>query len=108
MKSNFSLDLPFPISKEQRNIVYTNSRYIKVEAAAGSGKTETIARKIIYSIVTDNIDPQRIVAFTFTEKAAKEMKTRVYEIANSLGNTKISDQLNEVYIGTIHGYCKNC
>ncbi len=107
MKNNFSLDLPFPISKEQRNIVYANSRYIKVEAAAGSGKTETIARKIIYSIVTDNIDPQRIVAFTFTEKAAREMKTRIYEIANALGNAEICDQLNKMYIGTIHAYCKN-
>ena len=107
MKNNFSLDLPFPISKEQRNIVCENSRYIKVEAAAGSGKTETIARKIIYSIVEDNIDPTRIVAFTFTEKAAKEMKTRVYEVANALGNAEISDHLNKMYIGTIHAYCKN-
>ena len=107
MKYDFPLDLPFPLSKEQRNIVCENSRYIKVEAAAGTGKTETIARKIIYSILEDNIDPKRIVAFTFTEKAAKEMKTRVYELANSFGNKEISDQLNEMYIGTIHAYCKN-
>ena len=107
MSNNFSFDIPFPISKEQKDVISENSRYIKVEAAAGTGKTETIARKIIYSIIEGNIDPKKIVAFTFTEKAAKEMKTRVYEIANSLRNIKISDKLNEMYIGTIHAYCKN-
>lgn len=107
MKNNFSLDLPFAISKEQQNIVCENSRFIKVEAAAGSGKTETIARKIICSIVEHNIDHKCIVAFTFTEKAANEMKTRVYDIANAFGNAEISDRLNEIYIGTNYANCKN-
>lgn len=107
MKNNFPLDIPFPVSEKQRQIICENSRYIKVEAAAGTGKTETIARKIIYSIVKDKIDPKSIVAFTFTEKAAKEMKNRVYDIANSQENKELYNQLNEIYIGTIHAYCKN-
>lgn len=106
MRNSIILEKPFTVSKEQKDIICENSRYIKVEAAAGTGKTETIARKIIYSIVMDNIAPKSIVAFTFTEKAAKEMKTRVYEIANSFEGIKISEQLDEIYIGTIHAYSK--
>ena len=106
MNGKSILYLPFPLSDSQRAIVSSDSKYIKVVAAAGTGKTETISRKILYSILEEGVDPKEIVAFTFTERAAKEMKARVYAIANSIGDQYLIDRLNSMYIGTIHAYCK--
>lgn len=100
------LNIPFTISEDQQDIVIDKSRFVKVEAAAGTGKTETIARKILYTILEEKIPPSSIVAFTFTEKAANEMKARVYEIATSLDIASLIDHLGEMFIGTIHAYCK--
>lgn len=106
MQDKSVINTPFILSNDQERIVYDRNKYIKVEAAAGTGKTETIARKILYLMIEDKIEPKNIVAFTFTEKAAKEMKARVYNVAGMLENKSIIDHLGEMYIGTIHGYCK--
>jgi DNA helicase-2/ATP-dependent DNA helicase PcrA len=99
-------ELPFPLSNEQRDIVCSEGIHIKVEAAAGTGKTETIARKILYLITQENIEPRSIVAFTFTNRAADEMKSRVYKIASEIGDKNLVERLGEIYIGTMHSYCK--
>ena len=75
---------------------------LQIIACAGSGKTEVIARRIANILESkDNILPESIVAFTFTEKAAENMKVR---IAKALGKhqTEITEKM---YIGTIHGFC---
>lgn len=100
------LNKPFKLSDEQTEIILAKDKYIKVEAAAGTGKTETIARKIISLLLDRKIKAKNIVAFTFTEKAANEMKARIYEIANSIGDDLLINNLNDMYIGTIHAYCK--
>ena len=75
---------------------------LQIIACAGSGKTEVIARRIANILKSkENILPESIVAFTFTEKAAENMKVR---IAKALGKhqTEITEKM---YIGTIHGFC---
>lgn len=75
---------------------------LQIIACAGSGKTEVIARRIANILESkENILPESIVAFTFTEKAAENMKVR---IAKALGKhqTEITEKM---YIGTIHGFC---
>lgn len=75
---------------------------LQIIACAGSGKTEVIARRIADILESkENILPESIVAFTFTEKAAENMKVR---IAKALGKhqTEITEKM---YIGTIHGFC---
>ena len=72
---------------------------LQIIACAGSGKTEVIARRIANILESkENILPESIVAFTFTEKAAENMKVR---IAKALGKhqTEITEKM---YIGTIH------
>lgn len=49
--------------------------------------------------------PSSIVAFTFTEKAAQSMKSRVYSRVRLLGGDEICSRLGEMYVGTIHAYC---
>ena len=75
---------------------------LQIIACAGSGKTEVIARRIANILESkENILPESIVAFTFTEKAAENMKVR---IAMALGKHQ-SEITEKMYIGTIHGFC---
>ncbi|WP_167359427.1 ATP-dependent helicase [Streptobacillus ratti] len=64
-------------------------------AGAGSGKTRTLTFKIAYMIKEKNINPRNILALTFTNKAAKEMKERV--------ETLVGDN-NDVLISTFHSF----
>lgn len=81
---------------------------LQLIACAGSGKTEVVAQRVVNLLrpVANGgagCSPQNIIAFTFTEKAAVELKERIY--------TRCSEQLGSVtgladmYVGTIHGYC---
>ena len=68
-----------------------------VLAGAGSGKTRVVTGKIAYLIEEKNVSPYRILAITFTNKAAKEMKDRV---ANQLGQS-----IDGMWISTFHAMC---
>ncbi len=63
-------------------------------AGAGSGKTRVLTHKIAYLIAKANIKPQNILAVTFTNKAANEMKSRVAKLLNN--------QVKGMWIGTFH------
>ncbi len=96
---------PRPLSDRQRRAVLCDRSYIRIIAGAGAGKTETLTRRIVYLLLVQQIEPSAIVAFTFTEKAAQSMKSRVYERVKHLGGDEICARLGEMFIGTIHGYC---
>ena len=66
-------------------------------AGAGSGKTRTITYKIAHLISAKNVDPRRILAVTFTNKAAREMKTRIQQI--------LEGRVNLEWMGTFHSIC---
>ena len=68
-----------------------------VLAGAGSGKTRVVTGKIAYLIEKKNVSPYRILAITFTNKAAKEMKDRV---ASQLGRS-----IDGMWISTFHAMC---
>ena len=99
------LNEPRPLSQSQKDAVLSKSRHIRIIAGAGAGKTETLTRKIASLLLVDDVPPSAIVAFTFTEKAAQSMKSRVYKRVKDLGANDICARLGEMYLGTIHGYC---
>lgn len=84
------------LNKEQKEAVLYNDGPLLIIAGAGSGKTRAITYKIAY-LVENGIDPQNILAITFTNKAASEMKERV---ENLLGNNS-----KKVFISTFHKFC---
>lgn len=94
------------LSKDQIKAVTSSAKYLRIVAGAGAGKTETIARKIAYILLIENIKPSSIVAFTFTEKAAQSMKNRIYRTVEDIAGSNATATLGEMYIGTIHGYAK--
>lgn len=73
-------------------------------ACAGSGKSRTLAFRIA-QLVAQGTNPDSIVAFTFTEKAAESIKLRVSQALTAAGLSPTV--LGAMYIGTIHSYCQN-
>ncbi|MGC1239557.1 MAG: ATP-dependent DNA helicase [Acidimicrobiales bacterium] len=78
--------------------------HVQIIAAAGSGKTEVVSQRVA-SLLADGESPETIVAFTFTEKAAEELKERIRERSVALLGPSATDKLGLLYVGTIHGYC---
>jgi DNA helicase-2/ATP-dependent DNA helicase PcrA len=99
------LSKPAKLSPDQKEAVLSKARYNRVIAGAGAGKTETLTRRIVYLILAEGIEPSSIVAFTFTERAAQAMKSRIYQRVGELGPDKLG-KLGEMYVGTIHAYAK--
>jgi DNA helicase-2/ATP-dependent DNA helicase PcrA len=76
---------------------------LQIIACAGSGKTQVISQRIAKILAQPGVKPSSVIAFTFTEKAAAELKERVLSIVKrELGDV---NGLAEMYIGTMHGYC---
>lgn len=92
------------LSEKQKEAVKTIKEDLEIIACAGAGKTGVVTRRIINILVScENILPENIVAFTFTEKAAAELKSRIYKYGEAvLGNT---NGFANMYVGTIHGFC---
>lgn len=90
------------LNDNQRKAVVTTDGPVLIIAGPGSGKTFTLVERVIYLIVKKNVSPSNILISTFTEKAAKEIVTR---ISNRLDDIGVEIDLNEMYIGTLHSIC---
>jgi len=99
------LNEPFPLSAPQKDAIMCETARVRVVAGAGAGKTETLTRKVVYLLLEKNVDPSEIVAFTFTEKAAQSMKSRIYNRISHFGKSQVCSRLGDMYVGTIHAYC---
>lgn len=75
---------------------------LQIIACAGSGKTEFVSERIAYQIHKGIAKPEQIVAFTFTEKAAEELKFRVRTKVKELVGKQ--PDIGDMYIGTIHAF----
>ena len=85
------------LNKEQLSAVKTTQGSLLILAGAGSGKTKVLTSRIAY-MVQNGINPRDILAVTFTNKAAKEMKERLSAI---LGENTVK----YMWVGTFHSIC---
>ncbi len=104
-KAEDIINRPMKLSESQAKAVTSKSRFTRIIAGAGTGKTETLTRRIVYLLLHENVKPNEIVAFTFTDKAAQNMKSRIYAEVESLGGKEACLRLGDMYVGTIHGFC---
>lgn len=88
------------LNPAQQDAVTTTSGPLLILAGAGSGKTKTLTHRIAYLSLHENISPHRILAVTFTNKAAKEMRER---LAPLLGQK--NDRSFMPWMGTFHSIC---
>lgn len=84
------------LNDKQLEAVKTTEGPLLVLAGAGSGKTKVLTTRIAYLIKEKNIDPYNILAITFTNKAAKEMKDRIIKMLGSIGY--------DMQISTFHSF----
>ena len=84
------------LNKEQKEAVLYNDGPLLVLAGAGSGKTKVLTTKIAYLIEEKDVSPYEILAITFTNKAAKEMKDRVFSL--------VGDVAKYIQISTFHSF----
>jgi DNA helicase-2/ATP-dependent DNA helicase PcrA len=89
----------------QQNAVSSSARRLVVVAGAGSGKTEVMARRVAWWVAVGNVPRESIVAFTFTEAAAEELKFRIRRQLQRIAADPNEVALGGMYIGTIHGFC---
>ena len=81
---------------EQKEIIETTEGNIRVRAVPGSGKTFALTNRIAYLIQEMYVEPSSIVALTFTNKAAGEMKKRLQGMIGDMATC---------FMGTFHGFC---
>jgi ATP-dependent DNA helicase UvrD/PcrA len=93
------------LTPKQADVVKSSKRRVLVVAGAGSGKTEVMARRIAWWIGMEGVSKDQVVAFTFTERAAAEMKFRIRSWITKITLPGEEASLGQMYIGTIHGYC---
>ncbi len=89
----------------------TLNRHVCVTAGAGSGKTTILVERYLKILTETGATPREIVAITFTEKAAAEMKARITERLDALnvfpGKASLQEQMATVPISTIHAFCSS-
>ena len=90
-------DLIEGLNDRQKEAVISTEGPCLVIAGAGSGKTKVLTHKIAYLISEKYVKPWNIIAITFTNKAANEMKERIQNI--------IGDAANDLWMGTFHSIC---
>lgn len=87
------------LNNEQLEAVFSDDKEIMLIAGAGTGKTNTIVKKIIYLIKEKNVIPCNIIALTFTNKAVREIRERI--------NVSLGLTYSGVIVNTFHQLAKN-
>ena len=87
---------------QQLEAILATDGPVLIIAGPGSGKTFTLVERIVYLIKHKGVAPESLFVVTFTDKAARELTTR---ISNRLTELDIKFNLNEMYLGTFHSIC---
>jgi ATP-dependent helicase/nuclease subunit A len=93
------------LTDEQEQAVARRSGPLLLSAAAGSGKTSVLVERFVRAIREDGVAPAKILAITFTERAAGELRERVRARLLSLGEREAARDSEAASVGTFHGFC---
>ena len=92
-------------TSEQLRAIDRRDSSLLVRAGAGTGKTSVLVERFVRAVVDDGVAVEQVLAITFTEKAAAEMKGRVRKRFLELGRREDAREAEGAWISTIHGFC---
>jgi ATP-dependent helicase/nuclease subunit A len=93
------------LTTEQEEAVARRQGPLLLAAGAGSGKTSVLVERFVRAVREDGVSPGRILAITFTEHAAGELRARIRGRLLQLGEREAAQDLEGAPIGTFHGFC---
>lgn len=93
------------LNEEQMKAVLQTEGPVLILAGAGSGKTKTLTHRIAYLIAEKRVSPSNILAVTFTNKAAGEMRERIEKLLSQSEAAEFGAQVLPQHIGTFHNIC---
>ena len=93
------------LTGEQREAVERRDGSLFVHAGAGSGKTRVLVERVVRAVLEDGVGVERILAITFTEKAAAELRSRIRARFLEAGEREHARVVDAAWISTIHGFC---
>lgn len=93
----------FELSDDQRDAVERTGQDVCVVAGPGSGKTRVLTERFAWLVEKRAIDPERVLAMTFTEKAATEIKQRLMDRFST--RPDLREGIERAWVSTIHGFC---
>ncbi len=93
------------LTAEQEQAAARRSGPLLLAAGAGSGKTSVLVERFVRAVREDGLAPGRILAITFTERAAAELRERVRARLLELGEREAARDTEGAAIGTFHGFC---
>jgi ATP-dependent helicase/nuclease subunit A len=93
------------LTAEQRRAVERRDGSLLVRAGAGTGKTTVLVERFVEAVTEDGVEVDQVLAITFTEKAAAEMKSRVRRRFLDLGRRDQARAAESAWVSTIHGLC---
>jgi ATP-dependent exoDNAse (exonuclease V) beta subunit len=93
------------LTAEQEQAVARRGEPLLLSAAAGSGKTSVLVERFVRAVREDGVAPGRILALTFTERAAGELRERVRARFLELGEREAARDTEVAFVGTFHGFC---
>jgi ATP-dependent helicase/nuclease subunit A len=93
------------LSEEQEQAVARRSEPLLLAAGAGSGKTTVLVERFVRAVREDGVAPSRILAITFTARAAGELRERVRRRFGELGEREAARDTEAAFVSTFHGFC---
>src|SRR5690625_4907122 len=97
MMGSMTDDLLIGLNKEQQEAVKHTDGALLIMAGAGSGKTRVLTHRIAYLLSEKDVSPRNVLAITFTNKAAREMRDRVHQLVGQGGE--------QIWVSTFHSMC---
>jgi ATP-dependent exoDNAse (exonuclease V) beta subunit len=94
-----------PFTDEQAHAITRREGPLLLSAGAGSGKTSVLVERFVRSVVQDGLRPAQVLAITFTDKAAGELRARVRGRLLELGEREAALETEAAWIMTFHGFC---
>jgi ATP-dependent helicase/nuclease subunit A len=93
------------LTDEQEQPVARRSESLLLSAAAGSGKTSVLVERFVRAVREDSLAPGKVLAITFTDRAAGELRARMRSRLLELGEREAARETETAFVGTFHGFC---